>query len=86
MEECGGERPTHEKNKDLFFFHPHSPCILEAEQCSCSLLLSQLAQLQAVGHAEEGKKKSLLRYLDSIVDCNKKTCSQKVYAKIFIES
>lgn len=29
---------------------------------------------------------NLLRYLDSIVDCNKETCSQKVYAKIFIIS
>lgn len=27
---------------------------------------------------------NLLRYLDSILDCNMATCSQRVYAKIFI--
>lgn len=56
---------------------------LEAELCSNSLTHTKLGQLQAVCPTER-EKMNLLRYSDSIVDCNRATCSQRVYAKIFI--
>lgn len=64
------------KKKDCFH-------ILETELCSNSLTLTKLGQLQAVCPARR-EKMNLLRYSDSIVDCNRATCSQRVYAKIFI--
>lgn len=79
--ECRGKRPTQEKRErkkreTVFTF-------LEPELCSDSPALAKLGQLQAVCPA--GREKiNLLRYLDSIVDCNRATCSQSVYAKIFI--
>lgn len=65
---------TRQKNKNSSHFRDRAV-----------LLLSQLGQLQAVSLAG-GEQMNLLRYLDSIVDCNKETCSQKVYAKIFLIS
>lgn len=54
--------------------------ILETELCSYSHSLDSCRQLALHG----GEQINLLRYLDSIVNCNKETCSQKVYAKFFL--
>lgn len=71
------EANTREKKYGLFTFSRQS--------WAPAHLLSQLGQLQAVWLAG-GEKINLLRYLDSILDRNKETSSQKVYAKIFIIS
>lgn len=57
--------------------------ILETELRSTHSLSVRAGQLQA-DCPEGGEKMNLPRYLDSIVDCNRATCSQRVYAKIFI--
>lgn len=66
---------TKKKKKDIFAF-------LEAELCSHSRILT--AQTAAGSLSSWGVGEvviNLLRYLDSILDCNEeKKCSQKVYA------
>lgn len=57
--------------------------ILETELCSDSLTLTKLDSCRQCVRLGE-KRMNLPRYLDSIVDCNRATCSQRVYAKIFI--
>lgn len=69
------------KIKDLFF--SLASRIVEAEQCSCPLSSLSLDSCRRLAKLREEKKDSsevLGQY------CNKKTCSQKVFAKIFIES
>lgn len=75
MQECCRKRPTHEK-KDSFQ-------ILKTELCSDLMYSHKAGQLQAVC-ATGWETMILPRYLDSIVDCNRATCSQRMYAKIYI--
>lgn len=75
MQECRGKRPTQEK-KGLFS-HFRDRAVLRLTYSH------KLGKLQAACPAGR-EKMNLLRYLDSIVDCNRATCSQRVYAKIFI--
>lgn len=61
--------------EDIFAF-------LEAELCSHSLILTAQTAAGSLSSWGVGGMINLLRYLDSIVDCNKKKtkCSQKLYA------
>lgn len=75
MQECRGKRPTHAKRT---IFTPR-----ERELCSISIFFSR-SRTAAGSLCGSERKINLLRYSDSIVDCNRATCSQRVYAKIFI--
>lgn len=82
MEECHRKRPTNEVGGERRTFSH-----FWRQSDAPTRLFSQLRQLQAVCPAGGcGGMMNLLRYLDSIVDCNKeKNCSEGV-CNIFIIS